>query len=169
MRLMTKKEIKEYQEQIFSSKFIDFCVSGYKRGFHQMSPESLLSNINSALGLKHRELHKRLNEVFGVPAVRVSGYSEYIVYGFVFQGEQFLVYFNGTNKGTSVETLCEDNSIHSKFCVNLLRRLAFNAPNSGLEYHLEGVNRDGSLKREYLQDKLIPLDQFRKAAFFDRE
>ena len=91
--------------------------------------------------------------------------------GFEFENHKFLVWFNATGKGTTVETFCSDPLVHHRFCVAILRKINYKLNNRYLDQIPKAVQLklkpDNSLKKDYFDEFVVSEKELKKKTSYE--
>lgn len=171
MKILSKQKSKALSKKIVINNFFEFSHHGYDfkdHISHVFTPSDLIISSIRCLGIEsNKNLRTFLIDTFNTSEVLEQRF-EYTLQlmGFEFEGEEFIVWFNATGKGTTVESFCKDPGIHHRFCVAILRKMKYTLKQSYIDKvplniatHL---NKDNSLKKNYLDCHVVSKEQFKK-------
>lgn len=174
MKILSKSISKQFASEIKRSLFFAFSSHGYKFDDHVLAiftPSNLIISCLQNLKIPHKNLRTKLSSVFKTTEIsQMKMEFTYELIGFEFEGHKFLVWFNATGKGTTVETNCTDPGIHHRFCLSVLHKLNYKMDKEDLgflpaRYHGH-LNDDKSLKSDYFNEYLVSHEEFKKSPHF---
>lgn len=166
MKILPKNRILSEANKIVESKMAKFVSYGYRFPYDQKistlyTPPYLIISLCSTLGIKNnKSLKLELTRIFNTTDFIEKKY-EYVlqVMAFEFEEEIFVVWFNATGKGTTVETVSNDHIKFHNFCLKLLKIIPYEMDKKKISqapiFIQENINQNGSLKDNYLNQYLI--------------
>lgn len=178
LKILSKKESKLLSEQVVSNHFFAFSNYGYnyknkEQEFSFFNPTTLLISCIRCIGItKNSDLRNFLITTFKTSEVleQKLEYTHQLM-GFEFENHKFLVWFNATGKGTTVETFCTDPAIHHRFCVAILRKIKYKLNNRYLDQIPMSIklklNPDNSLKPDYFNEFVVSEKSLKKKAPYE--
>lgn len=178
VKILSKKESKILSTQIVSNHFFAFSNHGYKFPKSQseysfFNPTTLLISCIRCIGIsKNSDLRIFLISTFKTSEVLEQKLEfTHQLMGFEFENQKFLVWFNATGKGTTVETFCTDPLIHHRFCVAILRKINYKLNKNYLSSIPEGIKvklkPDQSLKPDYFNEFVVSEKELKKKSAYE--
>lgn len=173
LKILTKSEAKELSKKVQNLTFqmVDY---GYrwsrtdKTMASFIAPLSFMSGLARNLNLNsNKDLRSFLMQHFNTEEVLEQKF-EYTMQlmGFEFEKTKFLVWFNATGKGCSVESNCKDPGIYHRFVLTLLRNLNYQVEEDLIKYipksYRSQLNPDRTLPIDYLNDLVVSKEEFLK-------
>lgn len=169
MKIIPKKRIMEEAEKIVSSRFSEFNMWGYNfkdNAAELFTPGYLFISFARSKGIiTNKNLRAYLKKVFKTEDVLERRYEyAYQVMAFEFENETFVVWFNATGQGSTIETECLDHTIYHRFCLALLKKISHKVSEDRLVYAPNFVKKElsatGVLKLSYLSKYLASKKAF---------
>jgi hypothetical protein len=171
MKILLKKDIFKEAEKIISNFSSQLNMWGYQfpeRSGELFVPGYLFISWARNHGITtNKALREYLQKIFKTDNIIQKQYDyTFQVMAFEFEKHVFVVWFNATGKGSTIETTCLDNEVYHRFCLSLLHKLKYRINKERLEfapdYVLKEVSKTGVLSNNFLNSFLSPKSFFNK-------
>lgn len=128
-----KNKLHENPYKEHNNFFFDAMLKGYDFEISDLIPARFIMNITSDLELSARSLQVRVRTCFNESLVMKRGSEvNYYILGLEFEEETFIVWFNTTRKGTTIDTPCRDLAKFHRFCIAFLQKIEYAIPDNNL-------------------------------------